>query len=154
MQQRSQLRRIAKWIGLAASALLCALFVLSVWQARVTISWRTFEFQFEPGSMEVRWLADDGPLVKWWDPSDDSHYETPGPNRILILGPFNSVKVPIWILLLAIALVTGVLWWLDRRRYLSGHCAKCGYDLRASPKRCPECGTAKETGVRGSRRLL
>lgn len=47
------------------------------------------------------------------------------------------VSVPFWFLLLG-AGVGGALW--RRKRFGPGLCAACGYDLRATPGRCPECG--------------
>jgi hypothetical protein len=60
------------------------------------------------------------------------------------------VLVPHWVLCL-LEIVLPAAWLIHRpksRRSLIGVCAKCGYDLRASKDRCPECGTPIPTGAK------
>ena len=73
---------------------------------------------------------------------------------------YDGVVVPHWLLFLVLA------WpvyrrlrhaWILRQRRKNGLCLYCGYDLRASPDICPECGqSTREPTVTsvGSRRTL
>ena len=59
-------------------------------------------------------------------------------------GRTRQLRVPYWALASATALPPLVWATLGlghrRRRRLRGLCPACGYDVRASPDRCPECG--------------
>jgi hypothetical protein len=65
-------------------------------------------------------------------------------------GRVRYVLLPHWFVILATALLPAV-WarrsWRQRRRVAEGRCPACGYDLRATPDRCPECGTTKATAA-------
>jgi hypothetical protein len=57
----------------------------------------------------------------------------------------REVWIPHWFLLLASGLHPTVFALFRARRkragWNRGKCDRCGYDLRATPERCPECGT-------------
>jgi hypothetical protein len=76
--------------------------------------------------------------------------------RNVRLGRLHVIAVmPFW----SIAAATGALpvaWAVVRvrsalraRRRHAGVCASCGYDLRATPGRCPECGVVRDEDNRG-----
>ena len=57
----------------------------------------------------------------------------------LLAGVFATLGIP--------AMVAAMRSRGRRRRARVGLCPSCGYDLRASPRRCPECGTLTPTKV-------
>lgn len=63
-------------------------------------------------------------------------------------GRADEIVVPIWTIIAISAILPGI-WLLRqrmlRRRRMAGRCATCGYDLRATPDRCPECGTVPKS---------
>jgi hypothetical protein len=74
----------------------------------------------------------------------------PGGDRLPLTFGYLLLAAPVW----PVAVLFGVgpgIWLLarrrERRRSLSGHCPACGYDLRATPDRCPECGAVPAKGA-------
>jgi hypothetical protein len=64
-------------------------------------------------------------------------WKTPGSARWTM--HLQELVVPYWfILMLTLAPAAWMIYRTKPTR--PGHCTKCGYDLRASPDRCPECG--------------
>lgn len=80
--------------------------------------------------------------VPWFEVESESYRDlegscfTPG-------GTFYyRLSIPIWPLLLAAAMPTGIVFWRASKRIPPGHCQKCGYNLTGNVSGiCPECGS-------------
>jgi len=79
------------------------------------------------------------------DRSDERLYQHNKPSALIYGIAFALLVIPIGVTIPYVFLVL-------RAKLASpkvGRCASCGYDLRASPERCPECGIAPSKLGRG-----
>jgi hypothetical protein len=101
--------------------------------------WRSLNPPHWVISNEHRWYPElkETTFQRWGFALRNVDYE-PLDGMQLVIG------LPQWFLFLAsLPLPLACLSWVRRQRHfrISGRCLKCGYDLRATPDRCPECGT-------------
>jgi hypothetical protein len=158
-------------IASALSLLLCmttaCLWVRSYQRCDVIVVYdgdaRTFQLlEAVRGRVELvfahaRQTADqDLPKSHYIHESDSPFDMSPLPHHLLGLEWGTAPNVPPWFSRPAISIPHGFVVFLlailpaiyvgrrarSRWRAKHGHCRVCGYDLRASQGRCPECGTA------------
>jgi len=153
------------FVSLVLCVSLCGLWARSYWVSDYLI-WQnrphTFELEAGNGEASVLWgiwapnrsRPDTGWRPRWY--LLDPHHVNLEHENVLGFANFREQKwtpelradtravvVPYWALVVLAAAAPGLVavrWWRRRRRYATGRCAACGYDLRASPGRCPECG--------------
>jgi hypothetical protein len=104
-----------------------------------------FHHVHEPPSNARDLLSYEGPDV-WWHGlyfECESHVNEPVAHRDNRIERSFAITMgaPHWVVAPAL-LLPSVLWVARkyRRKRESGKCRKCGYDLRATPDKCPECG--------------
>jgi len=62
----------------------------------------------------------------------------------------HRITLPMWLPLTLLAIapaIRGYRLMLRFDRLRTGHCPSCGYDLRATPNLCPECGHATDAAL-------
>jgi hypothetical protein len=110
--------------------------------------WRYMHYPAQTSGQEV--VRCQIPLAKYhrwgwlgfaYDPNSLVTYN--GPPKSIYYSS-DRIYFPHWSLA-AISAILPATWYLrsrrERARRRIGHCVKCGYDLRATPEQCPECGT-------------
>ena len=157
------MKRFSRWTFNAIAALS---FLLC---AATTAMWIRSYFVQPPNEFSDRWLFDSGYAAIYQGRLTVVYHDSsPAPVRWFQILSFStpiisidqwdnggngwdnfwwytSVDVRLWLLsaVFATAPICCLIVNRHRHRPRSELCADCGYDIRATPERCPECGSVK-----------
>ena len=100
---------------------------------------RDFDYQWKRIGWGIWWPEQH----RWWENVALIRVQKNTKNAVAMgVGSGFNLVVPYWVLTL-LFLVSPAMWSVRRwrtRRWRPGLCRNCGYDLRESRERCPECG--------------
>ena len=120
------------------------------------VSWGSLtskEYPPEPGWDVSFWRRDGGHLAVKADLRSGTtmgfRYERWRRQTADLAADARMITIPYWSIAAVCAVGPVVVLWRwrrERHRVARGRCRACGYDLRATPGRCPECGMAVSGG--------
>jgi hypothetical protein len=160
-------RRSTLWLVVWSTTMAAA---LGLWAAS---RWRRVQLEWDV-SRQIAWVVcENGSVVAghvtlvnpypipspsirlWWEELEPtfSWPEEVGRNvagfAASFKADFQRLVFPLWFPVGLLALMTWRAWRRVRKVPRPGTCAACGYDLRATPERCPKCGRAADGPVLG-----
>jgi len=141
------MKRIRRWLFIALTAASLGLLVMTIFAW--TITYKDPQGIFTDGRILLNSFHGQLSLIEDQTPPG---WVFPTPNNAMSPWTVNAYfkvlfRVPYWLLAILLA-IPPILWSAQffrlrrrRNRIRNGLCPQCGYDLRATPDRCPECGT-------------
>lgn len=120
-----------------------------------TGGWNYFSQRVSSQSLWNGGMSDYPARVEWhggfvWQQYTKTYVSFLVPGQIAPVHRLRLIVVPYWFIITAmgitpiVRLVVLIRSLTGTRRAAANLCIQCGYDLRATPERCPECGAIPE----------